>query len=685
MTTKMGGAMDRNHVEDSLDDFDALLDASSLGAPRAQVVRRHTPTAVRELLASRLAAHSAPAPDAASCPATPQPAAKDTGLVTEPAWLSPPRLSAPAGPVREPRYRNGSHYKSLSHFLRIAPTPTFYERILSELRDNAYEPIPDHWKALTAAHAYTARRWETTDSSIKAPTEIGSPTRLYLMLRSRSVHRRSSLGQFGIGLNVTLALMRPEPLSACGLSAALLLNGRALGVSVPIDTQGGWPHRREPLPLYAWDDLRDSTTRPAAALAEQTVPAADLKSWLPGVFPTASSHRPHDRVELARHRVSRANDVFCKLTSLWADEHHPWWLRTDLDTRGIRQRQHVAVFMLSHEDNNTGRNIPDYWPVRSTTSHYFLVRLQAAPRNTPAMRDRAWDQLVHGIHALVSSMEQHNCLAAQLWRNDLFAAPTPRQATPPATASPGQDTNPCWSPHGQEERMKLLASMHPWPANPWHTPARELIVVTHTPQPPWMALELPWAALGKTSQEQAAASLPTTPKLALPAAADSTAPSPLPDTTLSCHTVTTQGATTVRATTDLILVTPEQPITIPTTFTYRSDDPYAVHAVFENPSGEQSEWTFARDLLVEGMNGSSGSGDVWVGTTENRTSEHAEPCVYICLRVPEGEALLQARQADLRQFLDRTRELIGYGREHTHMQPALDTITEELLRDPHLH
>ncbi|MET9221723.1 hypothetical protein EES43_29795 [Streptomyces sp. ADI96-02] len=54
--------MDANQVAISHDAFDALLDASSLGAPRVQALRRLTPSAVQEHLASRLARQDAADP-----------------------------------------------------------------------------------------------------------------------------------------------------------------------------------------------------------------------------------------------------------------------------------------------------------------------------------------------------------------------------------------------------------------------------------------------------------------------------------------------------------------------------------------------------------------------------------------------------------------------------------------------
>ncbi|MFE6699301.1 hypothetical protein [Streptomyces sp. NPDC057718] len=54
--------MDANQVTISHDAFDALLDASSLGAPRVQALRRLTPSAVQEHLASRRARQDAADP-----------------------------------------------------------------------------------------------------------------------------------------------------------------------------------------------------------------------------------------------------------------------------------------------------------------------------------------------------------------------------------------------------------------------------------------------------------------------------------------------------------------------------------------------------------------------------------------------------------------------------------------------
>ena len=40
---------------------------------------------------------------------------------------------------------------------------------------------------------------------------------------------------------------------------------------------------------------------------------------------------------------------------------------------------------------------------------------------------------------------------------------------------------------------------------------------------------------------------------------------------------------------------------MPARLTYRTDDPYAVHVTFHIGSDSPVNWTFARELLVEGV------------------------------------------------------------------------------------
>ncbi len=92
---------------------------------------------------------------------------------------------------------------------------------------------------------------------------------------------------------------------------------------------------------------------------------------------------------------------------------------------------------------------------------------------------------------------------------------------------------------------------------------------------------------------------------------------------------------------------------------YDAGDPYAVTALFMTVAG-QVRWTFGRDLLIEGLHEPAGDGDV-----------HVWPCldadgravVVLELCSPDGEALVQARTADLTGFVERTVRAVAPGAE----------------------
>lgn len=87
-----------------------------------------------------------------------------------------------------------------------------------------------------------------------------------------------------------------------------------------------------------------------------------------------------------------------------------------------------------------------------------------------------------------------------------------------------------------------------------------------------------------------------------------------------------------------LLLTPERSIPVPARLAYRTDDPYAVHITFHIGSEAPVHWTFARELLVEGVFRPVGEGDVRI--RPGRADGHA--VIRLALRSPDGEALLQA-------------------------------------------
>ncbi|WP_069811112.1 SsgA family sporulation/cell division regulator [Streptomyces sp. TP-A0874] len=109
-----------------------------------------------------------------------------------------------------------------------------------------------------------------------------------------------------------------------------------------------------------------------------------------------------------------------------------------------------------------------------------------------------------------------------------------------------------------------------------------------------------------------------------------------------------------------LVLSPERSIPVPARLTYRAEDPYAVHISFHIDSDAAVNWTFARDLLVEGVFRPCGQGDVrvWPRRSQGRGT------VCIALSSPNGEALLEAAAAPVSAWLERTLRICPPGSEH---------------------
>ncbi|MFJ4980285.1 SsgA family sporulation/cell division regulator [Streptomyces coeruleorubidus] len=120
--------------------------------------------------------------------------------------------------------------------------------------------------------------------------------------------------------------------------------------------------------------------------------------------------------------------------------------------------------------------------------------------------------------------------------------------------------------------------------------------------------------------------------------------------------------------------------TLRTRFTYRASDPYAVEARFRAEESDETVWTFARELLVDGLERSAGRGDVTLWPEKTASGQRR---LFIRLTSPEGTALLSAAAVDVRLFVEAAGSLVEYGSEHTHLAPALnalETAIRELTR-----
>lgn len=108
-----------------------------------------------------------------------------------------------------------------------------------------------------------------------------------------------------------------------------------------------------------------------------------------------------------------------------------------------------------------------------------------------------------------------------------------------------------------------------------------------------------------------------------------------------------------------LVLSPERSVPVPARLDYRTDDPYAVHVAFHIGSGSPVIWTFARDLLVEGLFRPCGRGDVRVWPTRTATA----PAVCLALSSPDGDALLEVPAPVLSSWLERTLRAVPPGRE----------------------
>ncbi|HEY3504376.1 MAG TPA: SsgA family sporulation/cell division regulator [Actinocatenispora sp.] len=134
--------------------------------------------------------------------------------------------------------------------------------------------------------------------------------------------------------------------------------------------------------------------------------------------------------------------------------------------------------------------------------------------------------------------------------------------------------------------------------------------------------------------------------------------------------------TTVEVEASLQLVAPDS-VTLPVRSSLRYDpaDPYAVHVLFhpDGGSGDPVGWSFARDLLVSGLNEATGIGDVrvWPWSTP-----HGE-VVALALSSPDGNALFEVPRSILVRFLRRTFAAVPTGEESRYLD--VDTAVGRLL------
>lgn len=118
------------------------------------------------------------------------------------------------------------------------------------------------------------------------------------------------------------------------------------------------------------------------------------------------------------------------------------------------------------------------------------------------------------------------------------------------------------------------------------------------------------------------------------------------------------------AVTEMILISDPALPPVHAEFRFRSDDPFAVELALSIDQSPAITWVFGRDLLIEGVQGPAGMGDVQVFPVHDGT--------VIELRSGEQAARLLAHTPDVADFLEGTVELVPAGSESAYLEVESD-------------
>lgn len=109
-------------------------------------------------------------------------------------------------------------------------------------------------------------------------------------------------------------------------------------------------------------------------------------------------------------------------------------------------------------------------------------------------------------------------------------------------------------------------------------------------------------------------------------------------------------------------------------WSYRADQPYTVIAAFQTDRDRWVEWAFSRELLIEGLTGPAGVGDVRL----RPEAERGLTMMVVEIESPEGYARLELDHEGVAGFLGATEELVPFGAEAEHFD--VDALIEELTK-----
>jgi len=112
---------------------------------------------------------------------------------------------------------------------------------------------------------------------------------------------------------------------------------------------------------------------------------------------------------------------------------------------------------------------------------------------------------------------------------------------------------------------------------------------------------------------------------------------------------------------DMFAVLHGQETPLLTRWSYRSDDPFAVMMSISRPSGRWIDWLLSRDLLIEGLAGPAGVGDVRLTPFSDEEFDVLE----VRIGDDEGFASLEFDRDLIERFLEASFEIVSAGAEST--------------------
>lgn len=105
---------------------------------------------------------------------------------------------------------------------------------------------------------------------------------------------------------------------------------------------------------------------------------------------------------------------------------------------------------------------------------------------------------------------------------------------------------------------------------------------------------------------------------------------------------------------------------------YVANEPFAINIAFRTERGRWVEWTFARELLVQGLTEPTGIGDVRV----RPDLAGDDDLLVLEIESPDGYALVEIDREDVERFLDAAAGVIPLGRESDYFD--VDAFIDEI-------